>query len=314
MTGEAARAVSPTTPSGPLEESRVLELFHTCSNAGRWGDDDELGTLNFITPAKRRAAFAKVSEGIPLSIGRDLCLVGGHSNPPSAMRVMGFGGVIATSSQEVLVLNQHGFEMTHLDALGHGIFQGHIYNERDAQDVVGLGGLSYASITGVSDGIVTRGVLLDVAASRGVEYLAQGEGIAAEDLEASERASGCRAETGDAVFVRSGHVLREEREGYQGDDIREGVRADVIPWLYEREIALYSGDCIEQMPSGYERVPMPLHSIGLVAMGLYIMDCPDVERLAQACHLYGRNDFLLTIAALRVPGGTGSPVNPIVVF
>ena len=96
--------------------------------------------------------------------------------------------------------------------------------------------------------------------------------------------------------------------------LREGLLADAVAWLHARDVALYAGDCIERLPSGYPRLPMPLHQIGLVAMGLCILDAPDVEALAAACATRARHEFVLLVAPLRIPGGTASPVNPLAIF
>jgi hypothetical protein len=159
-------------------------------------------------------------------------------------------------------------------------------------------------------------VLLDVAAARGVAHLAAGDGIDVADLEACERRAGVTVGAGDAIFVRSGHGLRAAAEGGDHDEAapHEGVLPEVVAWLRDRDVAVYSGDCIERRPSGYARVTMPLHQVGLVVMGLCILDCPDVEALAAACREEGRSDFALIVAPLRIPGGTGSAVNPLALF
>jgi hypothetical protein len=103
-------------------------------------------------------------------------------------------------------------------------------------------------------------------------------------------------------------------EGPIGDGAREGVLAEVVPWLHEREVAVYSGDCIERLPSGYELVRMPLHQVGMAAMGLAIVDCADCERLVDECRSLGRYTFCVVISPLRIPGGSASAVNPIALF
>jgi kynurenine formamidase len=205
--------------------------------------------------------------------------------------------------------------MTHLDAVAHSYFEGRVYNGRRAGDVVQrLGGIRFGSIMAHADGIVTRGILLDVAAVRGVEYLAAEEGITVADLEAAEAHAKTHIGRGDAIFVRSGQARRERAEGPLPEAPREGLLAECVPWLHAREVAVYSGDCIERIPSGYQCVTMPLHQIGMVAMGLAIMDCADCEGLAEACRTHGRHDFCLVVAPLRVPGGTASAVNPLALF
>jgi kynurenine formamidase len=297
-----------------MTEDEVLRLFETCSNAGRWGPDDERGTLNYVTREKRLEALALVRDGDSISIGRDLIVRGSTQSPPSATHMLMYAGHEPSAALELLALVPHGFEMTHLDAVTHSYFEGRVYNGRQAAQAVTPQGIAFGSIMAAADGIVTRGVLLDVAAARGVAHLDPNDGISVGDLERAEALAEARVRSGDAVFIRSGQALRERDEGPIGEDTREGVLAEVIPWLHEREIAVYSGDCIERLPSGYERVPMPLHQVGMVAMGLAILDCADCERLAEVCRSRRRYTFCVCIAPLRVPGGSASAVNPLALF
>lgn len=297
-----------------MTEDQVLELFASCSNTGRWGEDDERGTLNYITPEKRLSALRSVQHGVTVPLAHPLVTRGSRQSPPSATHVLTFSGYQPHSALEVLSLTPHGFEMTHLDAVCHMFFEGSAYNGRRAADVLSRQGLTFGSIMAAEDGIVTRGVLLDVARARGVDHLEPGDGIGVGDLEAAEELGGVRVESGDVVFIRSGLRLREARTGPAAPSPREGVLAETLPWFHEREIAVYTGDCIERAPSGYPRVPFPLHQVGLSAMGLSLMDSSDCERLAEACAAYGRCAFLVVIAPLRVPGGSASPVNPLAVF
>jgi len=297
-----------------MNEEEVLRLVETCSNAGRWGPDDECGTLNYITREKRLEALALVREGLTVSIGRDLITRASAQWPPSAVHVLTYAGHEPSAALELLTLVPHGFEMTHLDAVAHSYFEGRVYNGRRAAAVVKPDGIAFGSVMAAVDGIVTRGVLLDVAAARGVEHLRAEDGIGVADLKAAEELADARVGRGDAIFVRSGQAVRERAEGPIGDGPREGVLAEVVPWLHEREVAVYSGDCIERMPSGYGRVPMPLHQVGMVAMGLAILDCADCERLAEICRSLGRYEFCVVVAPLRIPGGSASAVNPIALF
>jgi kynurenine formamidase len=297
-----------------MTEEEVLELFSTCSNQARWGADDERGTLNYITQEKRLAAFASVREGVTIPLAHPLVTRGSRQTPPSAVHVLTYSGYEPHSALELLSLSPHGFEMTHLDAVCHMFFEGRAYNGRRAADVLSRAGLTFGSIMAAEDGIVTRGVLLDVARARGVDHLEAGDGIGVADLVAAEELAGVTVGSGDVVFVRSGLRLRQERQGGLAPSPREGVLAETMPWFHKRQIAVYSGDCIERQPSGYDRVPFPLHQIGLSAMGLSLMDSSDCERLAEACAAHGRSDFLVVIAPLRLPGGSASPVNPLAIF
>jgi len=297
-----------------VTDDEVLALFERCSNVGRWGVDDELGTLNHITPAVRLAALAEVVAGDVVPFGHPLRVGRSRETPPSARMTVRRDG---SSAFDELTLDVHGYEATHLDALGHVFHGERAWNGRTASQVMDPRGLRFASIAAVGRvGIVTRGVLLDVAAATGVRTLPAGTGITAADLEAAERLAGAHVRAGDAIVVRSGHDARAAQEGDTHDDAapHEGVTADVLPWLHDRSVAIYSGDCIEQRPSGHPSVPMPLHEVGMVAMGLCLLDAPDVERLAAACASRGRSTFALVIAPLIVPGGTASAVNPLAIF
>jgi kynurenine formamidase len=296
-----------------MSEEDVLGLFETCSNAGRWGAADEIGTANFITEEKRVAAAALVRTGRTISLARDLSRLASPTNQdPLGHRMLLTD--LALSCIDVISIAPHGFAVTHLDAIGHVFFHGHVYNNRRAVEVVSPDGLGFASILALKRGIVTRGILLDVARARGVMWLEPGEGVEPEDLERAEQLAGVQVSRGDALFVRTGLGAREAALGEEDPTRRAGLTARCIPWLHNRELAVYSGDCVEQMPSPYPRVPLPLHQVASAAMGLVLLDNPPLEELTAALRDVGRFEFLLVCAPLPIPRGTGSPVNPIAVL
>ena len=297
-----------------MTEDELTGLFERCSNRGRWGADDELGTLNYITKEKRRAAAALVRTGRTVSIGRDMSTVADRVNPDPVRHRMLYDQDPPVSALDSIEMSTHGFALTHLDAITHVFWHGQAYNGQKAADVLSPAGLRSGSVYAQRDGIVTRGVLLDVAAAREVPYLAPGDTVTAADLTAAEKHAGVRVETGDAVFVHIGLERREASQGTEDPAARAGLDGDCLPWLHEREVAVYSGDCVERIPYPSEAVPLPLHQIGLVAMGLVLLDCPRLAGLVAACTDTGRPEFLLTVAPLRLPGATGSPVNPLCVF
>jgi kynurenine formamidase len=298
-----------------VDEAEVLALFERCSNAGRWGPDDERGTLNHISAAKRVEAAKLVREGRVVALGRDLDTRPSLSNPTPMVHRMLFsrheGAVSAFDSVEIA---PHGFRVTHLDAIGHVFFEGRAYNGRLADDILTPQGMTFGSIHGLREGFFTRGILLDVAASRGVEWLAPGEGVSVEDLERAEKLARVEVGAGDAIIVRVGLGAREAALGEEDPRVRAGLLAECIPWIFDRRVAVYGGDCVEAIPAPYERPWMPLHMVGMVAMGLVMLDNPEVEELATAAGELGRRDFLLTCAPLSIPGGTGSAVNPLAIF
>jgi kynurenine formamidase len=297
-----------------VTDEEIIALFDRCSNTGRWGPEDELGTLNYITDAKRLAAAALVRHGRSVSLGRDLSTVADRLNADPIRHRMLFDATSPVSALDSFEMATHGFAVTHLDAITHVFWRGNTYNGRRSDELLRPGGLRSGSVFAQREGIVTRGVLLDVTAVRGVQYLTLGDAVTADDLTAAERLSGTTVTTGDAVFVHVGLERREAEQGTEDPAVRAGLDASCLPWLHEREVAVYSGDCIEQIPFPSEAVPLPLHQIGLVAMGLVLLDSPRLTELVQTCVELGTAAFLLTAAPLRIPGATGSPVNPLCLF
>ena len=214
---------------------------------------------------------------------------------------------------DTVTLGIHGWG-THLDALGHIYNDGVGYNGRLRADVFDTAGLSRNAITAMRDGILTRGVLLDVAAALGVSWLPADHVVTAEELERAERAAGVRVESGDAVFVRTGLAERIRSGSADDTDNRAGLGVAAVVWLRHRDAAVFGGDCVDRLPSPDPALPLPLHQIGIATMGLVLLDWPDLDRLTAACARYRRHEFLLTVAPLPIAGGTGSPVNPIATF
>jgi hypothetical protein len=310
---------STATRGSEITEDALIALFDQISNAGRWGPDDELGTLNFITNQKRVAAAKLVVSGDVVSLGLDLDTAQSQNNHHPVVHQMLLCDDLDATGQplaafDAVTITPHGMTMTHLDALGHANFEGHLYNGRHVKDAIRAHGLSFGSIYAMRDGIVTRGVLLDVAAARGVAWLSPDEGVWPEDLEAAERLAGVRVQSGDAIFVRVGLRAREAVEGPEDLSKRAGLVAECIPWLHEREVALYSGDCFEFIPSPYPRMVVPLHVAGLCYMGMPLLDNPAVEQLAETAHRLRRFEFMFSCAPVRLPRGTGAAVNPLAVF
>ncbi len=296
-------------------ERELDVLFDELNNAGRWGPDDELGTLNYITPATRLAAASLVRTGRVLSIARDLDTHQSPNNPQPVRHTMCYQAHYPIGAVDALTLDMHGFSLTHLDAVAH-VYRGEdVYNGRKAGVVATPGGLACCDILAQKEGIFTRGVLLDVAGARGVPWMNPDQGVTAADLDAAERRQGVRVGSGDAIFVYTGLQKREASEGPENLGQRVGIMPDAIRWIHQREISVYSGDCVDAFPNPYgARYVIYFHAIALAAMGLILLDIPALEPLVETCGELGRSDFLLTMAPLRIKGGTGSPVNPIAVF
>ncbi|WP_369256669.1 cyclase family protein [Geodermatophilus amargosae] len=293
--------------------AEALEALARCSNAGRWGADDQLGTLNLITPDKRRRAARLVREGVCVSLGGDIDTVQRPLNPHPARHLMHLERDLPDTLHDSIALDVHGVG-THLDAVGHVYVDGIGYNGRRQDEVVTNDGLLANGICAMREGIFTRGVLLDVAAAAEVHWLEADRTVTAADLRSAETLAGVDVEPGDAVFVHTG-LERRAAPGDPADLVaRAGLGLDAVYWLRDRDIAVYSGDCVERLPISGPVLPLPLHQIGIAAMGLALLDWPRLTGLLAACAHYGRAEFLLTVAPLRIPGGTGSPVNPVATF
>jgi kynurenine formamidase len=299
-------------------EAEVLSWFDSLSNWRRWGADDELGTLNLITPEVRRRAASAVRDGITVSCAWEV--------PPGPLGLEGAieavpivqGRRLGYSTEHITAMTVHGYTATHLDALCHIFWDGQMYNGRSAE-LVAKDGARALPITVAKQGIITRGVLLDVAAARGVPWLEPGEGAFPADLEAAEARQGVRVEPGDAVFLRTGFGRYRSETGRvstSDSGIRQpGWHSAALPWLRERDVALIGCDtATDTSPSGYQTMPLPVHIIGLVAMGLWLIDNCNLEELASTAERLSRWEFHLAVCPLALSGLTSSPVNPIATF
>jgi kynurenine formamidase len=301
-------------PRDPLSSTEVLAFHDSLSNWGRWGDDDQLGALNLITPEVTAAAAATVRSGRTVSCARTLDTVPAPDNPSPVAHHM-IGTATEGWGADYFAIAPHGFATSHIDALCHIFHQGKIFNGYPAETVTAHGA-TRLGIHHLQSGIVTRGVLLDVPAVRGVDALEPGEPILPEDLEAAEERARVRVGAGDALLVRTGRwQWRNEHGPWDLGRRAAGLDASCLPWLRARDVATLGSDGVSDvMPSRVDGVPMPIHTVTLVVMGVHLMDNLDVDALAAACAEEGRWEFLFTVAPLVLRRGTASPVNPIAVF
>lgn len=297
-----------------LSTEQVLAFHTTLSNWGRFGPRDQLGTLNLITPEKRAAAARLVRSGRTVSVARPLPTEPSVENPnPVAHHMIGtategWGG-------DYFAMASHGFAISHIDALCHMFHEGKLYNGYPIETVTAHGALELG-IDALRDGIVSRGVLLDIPGTRGVPYLEPGEPIFPDDLERAEHDAALHVESGDVLLVRTGRwALRAARGAWDVSKSAAGLDAACLPWLHARGVAALGCDGVSDvLPSRVAAVQLPIHSVAIVAMGLHLIDNLDLERLAEACASERRWEFLLTLAPLVLERGTASPINPIALF
>jgi kynurenine formamidase len=346
-----AADVSPSYPRD-LTKADVERWMTELSNWGRWGKDDQAGTINLITPEKRRQAAALVRDGVSVSMSLNADLPketaevpppapstpppaavapatgaapgaaaapGGRRGPPRAawqhnMMSNGLGrqeGYVVDS----YTVSFHGNTTTHLDALSHFIYNGHIFNGFPG-DVITAWGATKNDVMPFKDGILTRGVLIDMPAMKGVKYLGDDEAVFPEDILAWEKKTGIHISSGDAVFLRTGRWVRVAEKGPLNLNVATpGFYASCAKFFHERGIAILGSDVVQDVrPSRVTGVNQPLHQILLVSTGTPLIDNCDLEALSAAAAQRNRYEFMFAIAPLRVPGGTGSPLNPIATF
>ncbi len=321
MTGtQRARTDSTASPPGLMTEAEFRAIYDRLRSQLPWGPDDRRGALNYLTPDDVRAAAGEVKLGRTVSMEAPVENRPAADNPePARHEMKGTLGADAGPGvcfgMDLIEMNIHGNADTHIDALCHVMFDGTLHNGVPAT-AVGEHGAAEMSIDVAADGIVGRGVLLDIPRTRGVPWLKPGDSVTVDDVLAAERDQGVRVGRGDIVFMRVGHRSRRNKEGpWDAAQSRAGLHPSVLLVLAERRIAVLGGDGNnDTAPSPVAGVDFPVHVLAVNALGLHLLDYLQFTDLAMTCAAVGRWSFLCVIAPLRLPASTGSPVNPIAVL
>jgi kynurenine formamidase len=296
-------------------------MYEDLKNWGRWGADDQRGALNHLTDERRLSAARLVISGESVSLAHDLATEPMPEHPHPVQHHMLASGDARDANgipgyeaaRDHLALDLHGLHTTHVDALSHMFVRGEMYGGLPASEVRSDGARAN-TILSMADGVIGRGVLLDIPRATGCEYLNPGEVVTVAELEAAEAAQRVRVGPGDVLLVACGRQAR--REGTKGFDGFSGLHAECLPWLQERQVAVLGSDGIsDPMPFvGTPQWPFPVHQIGITAMGLHLIDNVATARLSERCAALGRWEFLFTMGPLRIVRGTGCPVNPVAVL
>ena len=305
-----------TTAQESLTLEEVNGWFETLSNWGRWGDTDQMGTVNHITTETRIAAAGLVETGVSVSMAHEVLTEEAADNGnPYDHRMTSVGSSPGPWSGDFLGVSYHGYAHSHLDALCHRFQFGTMYNGY-SEDEVTEEGCAQLAITSFSNGIFGRGIIMDFPRLRGVEWLENGTAITTEWLDEWEEEYGITIGKGDVVLIRTGRWSRRESVGpWDLSQDSAGLHASAVAWFKERDIAIIGSDsALDVRPSGVPNFPQPVHALVLVALGMPILDNLDLKRVAEEAYLHERVEFLFTTAPLRVGGGTGSPLNPIATF
>ncbi len=308
-------------------EEEVLGYFDKLSNWGRWGQDDQLGAPNLITPAKTKRALETVQEGVRISMARTINFEASLDSPNPPVHFMVESGEGWASGDKVssrafpaatdyFGMIFHGYTITHVDSLAHFFWDGKTYNGNPAHMVSTSMGATFGSVEEAKTGMITRGVLVDVPMIRGIDWIERGEGAMPEDILAAEERCGFKVEEGDVLLIRTGQLRRRNVEGPVDRSAGStACQAACLPLFHQRNIAMMGSDTGNDVsPPQYARVPSPIHQVGITAMGLWILDNANLEDVAEACKERNRWEFMISINPLRLHNTTGSPVNPIAVF
>jgi kynurenine formamidase len=299
-----------------LSEAEFHELARRLSNWGRWGADDEAGTLNFITPEKRRSAARLATEGITVSCSTDLPVAPAPDNPrPTRHLTYRAPDTQMGAAGDFLTLEPHGWTMTHLDAFSHIYYQGRFYNDRPLDDLTSAGA-RHGSVMAARDGIVSRGILIDVARAASRDWLDPGDAASPEDVRKALDEAGLEPGPGDILIFRTGRHARNAAQGTPPQSAGlAGISVACAEQVHNWQVAaLICDGGMDTQPSEVENIRIPWHILTLTMMGMPIVDNAFLDDLAATCERLGRWEFLLTVAPLRLVGGTSSPLNPIAMF
>lgn len=301
-------------------------MFDAVSNWGRWGADDERGTLNYLTPERVAAAGRLIKSGRQVSCARNFPVMPGPENPTPALHHIVMGGDDPCAhgvpglevSLDFIGIAYHGLASSHIDALCHVFVEGKMYNGFPATDVRSTGARRN-SIMAAKQGIVGRGVLLDIPRLRGEAFVALDRPVTVDELDAAEKAQGVRTGEGDILLVSVGRDAQKRAQPHvPGSEYAlAGLDPGCIPWLHARQIAVLGSDAVHDPspPARYiEDWRIPVHMCALAGIGLHLLDNLALAELEAACAQEKRWEFLFCTAPLRIERGTGSPVNPIAIL
>ena len=310
LAGAVAIAAQPAGRS-PRNAAEFDTLFQQVKNWGRWGPDDQLGSANLVTAAKRKQAVALVKSGVTVSLAHNPLTERADDNNNPFEHTM-----LRGNSMDRYAVSYHGYAHSHIDALCHILYKDQTYNGYARADVNTDKGCTKLGIQNLKEGVVTRGVLVDLPRLRGVPYLEPGTPIYVEDLEAWEKKAGVKIASGDALLVRTGRWARREKLGpWNVAQGAAGLHASVAPWIKARGVAFLGGDAAQDVvPSMVEGVALPIHTLMITGLGVNLLDNQDLESLGETAAKLNRWEFMLTIAPVPITGGTGFPLNAIAMF
>jgi hypothetical protein len=305
------------------DESEVLEYFDRYSNWNRWGSDDELGTLNFVTAEKRVEAGKLVRSGAVTSCARIIDTMSQPNDvmgPPQRFVTLTSGtaqGAREAGASDYFGMTYHGVRITHIDTLSHVFWDDTAYNGHPADIVAVPDGARILDVTSAKHGVFTRGLLVDAARFRGVDWMEAQQAVSGDEVRAILASEGLELLPGDALLLRTGYGKKLAAQGpdNMAREGRAGWNASCLPLFYEESVSMIAADTTNDViPSGYQNVSHPIHAVGIRSMGLWLVDNCELEELAALCESEQRWEFALAVSVVPFKGLTGGPVNPLALF
>src|SRR6185436_13895066 len=295
----------------PSNADEFDQLFQQVKNWGRWGADDQLGSVNLITAAKRKQALSLAKTGQTVSLVHNLLTEKADDNASPFEHTMNPG-----FNMDRYAVSYHGYAHSHMDALCHILYKDQTYNGYARAIVNTEKGCTKLGIENLKQGLNTRAVLLDIPRLKNVPYLEPGTAVYQEDVEAWEKMSGAKIQSGDVILLRTGRWARREKVGpWSVGRSAAGFHASIIPFIKARGVAIVGSDAASEVtPSMVEGVGLPVHTLLITALGVNILDNQDLEAVADVAAKLKRWTFMITINPMPVTGGTGSPMNTLAIF
>jgi kynurenine formamidase len=295
----------------PVNAEEFDRLFQQVKNWGRWGADDQLGSINLITAAKRKQALSLAKSGQTVSLVHNPLTdkADDNASPFEHTMLPGF-------NMDRYSVSYHGYSHSHMDALCHILYKNQTYNGYAREVVNTEKGCTKLGIDNLKQGLITRAVLLDIPRLKGLPYLEPGTAVYQEDVEAWEKMSGAKIESGDVMLLRTGRWARRDKVGpWAVGRNAAGFHASIIPFIKARGVAIVGSDAASEVsPSMVDGVALPVHTLLITALGVNILDNQDLEAVAEVAAKLKRWEFMITINPMPVTGGTGSPMNTLAIF
>jgi len=316
--------MSPRSGQRDLSDADVRAIYKRTSNWGRWGADDQLGCLNYISPELRTAAATQIRDGFSVSCANPVDTIPSPTNIFPAQHYLTSAGDIAQKvgpgfTYDYLGIFPHGPSQTHLDALCHVCHDGKMYNGIPVEQVTSNGAKANAITSGVN-GIVSRGVFLDIAAARGVDFIEPEDPVLPEDFDLAEKNAGVTVRAGDILLYRVGRHERRTAKGphserLDGKTYLAGIYPSCLEWVHRRGVALLGSDgAHDVLPAPFAEENFPIHVGTQVYIGVQLLHNLRLDLLAAACRQRSRFEFFFSVQPLNILGATASPVNPVAIF